>query len=319
MLFLENEIAEDRGSGNASGEIYLANESRFVGSTYSEPLTTYTQGWKDPDGLDAILDTIAPRVDVGRRFEYKKFDNAEEFVRDVKDDRAIGSTFKRIEFSGTSASDKTHNRGLTIRIDNDEQYGPNWEAAATAKIMRRLTRNEVFRALALLVAAGTNAAKTWGSSANPDADIRAAVKLYADATGIQPDTVLMAEAAAHLRLDAYEAQATAGAFAGAQRSMQSLAAYLMVDRVDVMKHRYQSAAAAKTSLMGGNYVLIFLAPQGVDTEDPSNIKRFVTPVGGAGRYRVYREEHDKYVDISVEHYSNIVLPTTLGIRKLTIS
>ena len=35
-------------------------------------------------------------------------------------------------------------------------------------------------------------------------------------------------------------------------------------------------------------------------------------------FRVYCDEHAKYTDLTVEHYSSIVATSTLGIRKLTI-
>jgi hypothetical protein len=56
----------------------------------------------------------------------------------------------------------------------------------------------------------------------------------------------------------------------------------------------------------------------VGKDDPSNVKRFWTPTS-AGVVAVYREEFPKYVDITVEHYSNIVVTSTLGIEMLTIS
>ena len=61
-----------------------------------------------------------------------------------------------------------------------------------------------------------------------------------------------------------------------------------------------------------------MAPQGVGLDDPSNVKRFWTPTD-SGKVRVYREVHAKYIDISVEHYSNIILTSSLGPQMLTIS
>ena len=54
-------------------------------------------------------------------------------------------------------------------------------------------------------------------------------------------------------------------------------------------------------------------------DEPANIKRFVTPIDGGSMFRVYADEHSKFTDLTVEHYSNVVLTSNDGIRKLTIS
>src|SRR5688572_15084792 len=89
------------------GQVCLANESRFNSAFFSEPLTAYATGWRDPNNIEALLDFVAPPVQVGRRFEYKKADNSEAFLSDTDDFRAIGADFKRVEFKGSSQSDKT--------------------------------------------------------------------------------------------------------------------------------------------------------------------------------------------------------------------
>jgi hypothetical protein len=55
-------------------------------------------------------------------------------------------------------------------------------------------------------------------------------------------------------------------------------------------------------------------------DDPTNFKRFWTPVEGGGKYRVYEQPVSaKLVDLTVEHYSNVVTTSTVGLRKLTIT
>ena len=69
-----------------------------------------------------------------------------------------------------------------------------------------------------------------------------------------------------------------------------------------------------------NLVLMFFASPGADIEDPSNIKRFVSPTESGGPYRVYVQQvTSKLVDITVEHYELIKITSTLGIRKFTVS
>ena len=58
LLDAANEIALPRDTGGdlQSGVIYAANEARFTSTYYSEPLTAYTVGWKDPDDLQSLLE-----------------------------------------------------------------------------------------------------------------------------------------------------------------------------------------------------------------------------------------------------------------------
>jgi hypothetical protein len=58
----------------------------------------------------------------------------------------------------------------------------------------------------------------------------------------------------------------------------------------------------------------------VSADDATNLKRFWSAVEGGEKYRVYEQQvNSKMIDLTVEHYSNIVLTSQIGIRKLTIS
>lgn len=310
-------LPSDPGYGLRTGEIYAANEARFVTANYSEPLTGYLVGWKEPENLQQLLEDIAPIVPVPRRFEYKAATNAEAFLSEPDDVRAIGSAFKRVSYTGSTVNESTLNKGLTTRIDKDEQLDGMEEERAAGRLTQRLLRNEIRRVLALIAAAATNAAKTWSAATNPDKDIRDAIKLAADASGIGANRVLYSEAAWLLRRDAYELQNTPAAGRAADKTPEQLAAQFMVDKVTVSKARYQSTLTAKASVMTASTVLLYNALVGASKDDPSNVKRFVTPMGVP--FRVYRQESDKWVDISVEHYSKGVITSTLGVRQITAS
>ena len=43
------------------GQVCLANESRFNSAFFSEPLTAYATGWRDPNQLEAILGALERR------------------------------------------------------------------------------------------------------------------------------------------------------------------------------------------------------------------------------------------------------------------
>jgi hypothetical protein len=90
-----------------------------------------------------------------------------------------------------------------------------------------------------------------------------------------------------------------------------------VDAVRVFGARYQSSAAAKAPIVG-SAVYLFSAQNEIIKDEPANIKRFVTPFDG-NNFRVYVEEHSKYTDITVEHYSNIIITSPLGIRHIAIT
>lgn len=310
-------ILADQGGANQPGEIYLANEARFTSATFSQPLTTFSVGWKDNENILATLNFIAPEVVVGRRFEFKKATNAEMLLSETDDVRAIGSPFKRVEYTGSTVNEKTLNKGLTIRIDKDDMVDGD-EERAVMRLKTRLFRNDLRRAVAILLAvdsSGTN--KTWGSSGTPDKDLLGAIIAAGDSAGIDPNRLLFGAAAWQLRYGSLEAQATAGAFAGLALTPDQVAQKLGLSGGRVSNERYQSAASTKTKVVG-SYAVVFFGEDGVGKDDPSNVKRFVTPVGPEGM-RVFRDEKDKYVDITVEHYSNIVSTSSLGVAKLNIS
>ena len=79
------------------------------------------------------------------------------------------------------------------------------------------------------------------------------------------------------------------------------------------------AAQAKKQLVTNDIVLAYNAETGATRDDPSNIKRFVTPMP-EGDFRVFRREvSSDLVEITVSHYSNIVLTSSAGVRKITVS
>lgn len=311
------------GTDLAHEQVALANASRFVEANFSQPLTTYAVGWSDPSNLEAELEFFAPRVPTTRRFEYAESINAEEFLSETADDlRAIGADFKRVDYNGTKTNAKTDNRGLTMRVDLDQVADKTgWQEMYTAKLLRRLKRGALRRGLTLLSAAATNTAKTWDTTAgkDPDQDVLLDLVTAQTASGVRPTRVGYGDTAWSKRILAHRAQNTAGGFASAGLSESEVAAFLGVDQVMKSTARYQSGAAAKSEILG-NLVLMFTAFSGGTPEDPSNIKRFVSPTESGGDVRVYVQQVSaKLVDITVEYYDTIKITSTLGIRKFTVS
>jgi hypothetical protein len=316
ILTNEFPLGQDTGR-QAAGEICLANEERFTATHFSEPLTAYAMGWVDPENILATLDAIAPPVSVGRRFEYKSAVNAEAFLSETDDIRAIGSPFKRVEYKGTSVNESTKNKGLTLRLDRDDMQ-PGDEEAAVRRLLQRIRRNDLRRAVTLIVAAANNTAKTWDTTAgkDPDSDVLGQVIVSGNKRGIDANIVVFGQAAWQKRVLSLRAQTHAGGFANSAMTPDALAGWLGVDRVVLCRARYQSAAATKSAILG-SYVLMYFAQANIGKDDPSNAKRFWTPTE-SGRERVYMQEHAKFIDITVEHYSNIVVDST-GVEMFTVS
>lgn len=294
-------------------EITTANENRFSAGNYSEALTAFTVGWTDPENTSKLLDFIAPPIAVGRRFEFKKSDNAQAFYSESDDVRAVGAEFKRVSYSGESVNEKTINKGLTIRVDHDEVAGDDWQERYVQMLLQRLLRNELRRA----VAAIDESPKAWDADSNPDADIREMLMLAADESGVRPNRLLFGESAWDLRMTALESQNSAVAFKGAAMAKDELAGKFMLDACEVLSSRYQSAPDAKSKILG-DCVFAFYAQNSLSKDEPSNLKRFYTPTEEGGAFRVYCDERAKYTDITVEHYSSIVATSSLGVRKLSV-
>jgi hypothetical protein len=312
LILCGETIPHDTGH-NPRGVIHLANASRFNAANLSQPLTTFAVGWKDPN-LQATLDAVAPAVPVPKRFSFKKTTNAEAFLSETDDIRAVGAAFKRVEYTGTEVESRCLNKGLTVLLDKDEDLMD--EEAVVGRLQTRILRSDLRRAFVALLAAATNDNKTWNSSADPDSDIARMMSDSGDTAGLEPNVVVIGASAWLKRFQSLSAQATSGGFRASLTPAQ-LADLLGLERIVISRERYQSGTSAKSQVLGA-YVLAYLAMQGQGKDDPSAIKRFTTPASGGGQWAVFREEKNNGVELTVEHYSNLVI-TGVGIRKLTIS
>ena len=295
-----------------------ANENRFSAGNYSEALTAFTVGWKSPDNLGEMLDFIAPPVPVGRRFEFKSSDNAQAFYSESDDVRSVGAKFKKVRYDGSSVNEKTLNKGLTIRVDHDEIADDDWQERYVQMLLQRLLRNELRRAVSALETIATLSAEVdWKSNSNPDADIRAMLLEAGDDSGVRPNRLLLGESAWDMRMSCLEKQNSAVAFKGSAMAQEELAQKFLLDGCKVMSARYQISPTAKSQIAGRN-VYAFFAQNSVSKDEPSNLKRFYTPMEEGSPFRVYCDETAKYTDITVEHYSSIVATSSLGVRKISV-
>lgn len=296
-------------------ETIQAAEEQFNQNNYSEVLTEFTKDWKDDEGLEALLNFIAPKVPVTRRFEYKQTPTDQIFCSETDDERAGGSGFKRIRFSGEAIQAKTLNKGLTIRVDADDIVGEDWQIRYVHLLMKRLYRNELRRTITALKANAQVIEKTWGKDSQPDMDIRQTLLNSSADNGFTPNRLLFGELAWYLRQDCYALQDNAGARISSEMTREGLAEKLLVEDIKLLKKQNLGLQGNEIS---GNEIFAFYAQNGLLKDEPSNIKRFVTPNNDGGLFRVYLEEHTKFVDITVEHYSNIVVTSDSRITQINV-
>lgn len=321
LISLGNEAPIHAGIGDIpAGVIALANESRLVGATYSEGLTQFTVGYRDPENLLAALDYIAPPVPAPRRFEWKKAENSNDFLTETDDLRGIGAGFKRVEYAGSTQLGKTRNRGLTYIIDTDEEGGALSEESVVAMLQQRIIRNKYRRAMTALTGLSNGTASVWNAGTLPDELMRAALADAQIDSGIYPNRGLFGLAASNLRKAAYAGSEKTAAAASAKMSLSEIAADLGLDDLRTDRSLFQSTKAAKARIVGSNF-FAFTARDGIGRDDPSNLKQFYTPAG-AGRWRVFRKvtgPADKFIEITVEHYDEIVATSTVGVCRLNIT
>jgi hypothetical protein len=323
LVALGNEAPIYTGLGDLpAGTVALANESRLVGATFSEALTAFSVGYRDPENLLALVDYIAPPIAVGRRFEWKKADNSQDFLTETDDLRGIGAGFKRVEYSGSTQLGKTRNRGLSYLLDIDEDGGAMTEEAIVAMLQQRIIRNKYRRAITALLAISAGAASVWNTTTQPDELIRAALAAGQEDSGVYVNRGLLGMAAWNFRKAAYAGSDKAGAFAGQKMTLAEVAADQGLDDLRVDRSLYQSTKTAKARIVGSNFIG-FTARDGVTKDDPSNLKQFYTPTAGAGgRFRVFRKvtgPADKFVEITVEHYEETVATSTVGVVRMNVA
>ena len=304
------------------GMVALANEGAFQDTFLSKPLTTYAVGYQSEDAkLEKLLNFLAPPVRVSRRFEYRVADDKAAFAAaeaDI-DIRSLMGEFALVTAQGTIATGRTLSKGLSTVIDKDDlAENPNLKKEKVAMLKRMLIRAEIIRAFTLLNAAASNTAVNWSSGKDADSDVLAMIAAGGDARGLDPNHVLYDNTAWQKRVGALGASESPAGYAGYSRTPQMLADWLGIDEVAINRLRYQSGSG-KTALTTANIVLAFNADREAGAEDPSNIKRFWSPEQG-GEWAVWEQDKASHLTmLTVSHKSNIVLTSSTGIRKLTVS
>jgi len=315
MTIVPTPEIEYQGRFSKPGHICLANEERYSSTHFSEPLTGYASDWTNRAGILALLRFLAAEVECPEFFEYRRGENAEWFLTETDDVRAIGAPFKRVDYSGEMEQSRALNKGLVSRFDPD---GAESKESVVSRMLNRLVRNDLRRAVNALSAAAGNTAKTWAGAVDPDGDLGDLV-ISAEAASGCCNRLLLGEEAFRYRAAALRGQDHAGRASSASISLGQLALNLGVSEVQVGRGYYQADASTKTRIVP-SIALAFYGDPEPTPNDPSNCKRFVVPLDGQ-LFRVYEEPigGGKMIDIIVEHRSRLVVVSTTGLMKLTVS
>ena len=325
------------------------NTSQFGASFFIEPITTFATGWQDPYMTLEMLNRIAPMIPTGRKWEYQAQSNDQAFLSESDDLRALDEEFKTVKYDGKMVLGSTVDKGLTIVLDRRrlESYGPLYLERFTARLTQRLLRNEMIRAVSGLLTAVTASKVVWNAGGDPDADLLKMVKASRDDAGFSGNVILMDDAAGLQRdLSLRSAALTPGALVSSQLSTgfsvsgasgtlapnngNTLARYLRVDDVIELPSRITTGVGTKAGILS-NQVILYFAMAGQMIDDPSNIKRMVSPFGlggdagvnggGAGQFAVFVDDTKgkMTIRITVAHCSSIAIPTTKGIQVRTVA
>ena len=305
--------------------VLAANDANFDAAHLSEPLTEYIVDTPDAEGLDTLLEAMAPSVPVGRAFAFLVAENKEAFQAAIGDEdiREIGGSFAEQRLTGSQTEGRTDNKGLSMLLDNDQGgEDPAVQQRAVANLRNRLLRSDLYRVNTVLDANDTAASsENWGPSAtkpDPDGSVASIVDLGGDARGINSNIVVYGGGAFLKRFRSMGLDTNAARYATRNLTPDQIAEMLGVDKAVKCNFRYQSSATAKTKIIADNIYAYYVRP-GATKDDPSNIKRFVTSVPGGGMFRVYIEPILKRTRVTVEHYSRVVCTSTLGIYKLPVT
>jgi hypothetical protein len=307
------------------GEITAINTSMNYAGSLASDVQGYLAGLPATDE-EKLLDMLFPPIETNDFFQFPKMDD-EFFLTEADDSdiRAIGASFKKVQFRGSVVTDSTQQKGLTMTVDHktlrkvNGKIVPGWENDYAAHLKSRLIRAEIVRGIALIDAAATNVGVVWNAAGNPDGDLRAMAQLGRTATGMLQTHLVMGNAAQQLRQDSYEAAARANHVMAnhASYTMEQLASYVGVKKVIIEDGIKQlKKGAAKVDRLG-LACYTYNATESPVIGDPSNIKRAWNQTPFDGRWAVAIRPGTVSTEITVFHESKLFIPITTGIRKIT--
>lgn len=321
------------GTPLAPGEIVAVNSSAVSGTAYEASLagevSDYLAGLTSKP-LQEKLDTLFPPVQTDGFFQFARGDD-EFFLTETDggDIRALGGSFKLVQFRGERQMGECLYKGLSIRVDDrmipkqaNGKPRDGWHMAFATHLMNRLLRAEMVRGLVMLSAAATNLNKVWDESSNPDADLRAQVKQSRMASGLRPTHLLIGSGAQELRQDSFEHVDRVNQILATRATMtaEQIADYCRVDHCFIEDEvKQEKKGGEKTNILDLE-TISYCAEASPLIGDPSNVKRAWTPPLGERMWEVSVTADDAGMhDITVLHSSVIFIPITTGIFKRTVA
>ncbi|MGV3664277.1 MAG: hypothetical protein ACO1TE_29160 [Prosthecobacter sp.] len=335
----------DPGFGaGLSGQVYCANEASIhdalrLGREFtaandgnldvtpmglSQAMTDYIAGVPDEEGLDALLEQIAPATPVGSiMFHYlQEVESMNRQTRTLDSiERPTGGVFPELPvLQGTQANGACANIGLVSYLDiNQGAMLPQMQQAEVKRLRSIIRRSQIADALAKIDAAAVgDTDANWGAStSDPDSDVEEMCDTSATLSGIDPSTVIFGHGGIRKRKKAYRQPARNNGGELARLSTDELAQELNVERVVHVKSTYRtSATAAARQLDSKVYVLD--ARKGLGPKNSSNIKRFQYVTVGGGM-RVWIEVQSHRVKFTVDAFETTEITRATGIRKRTLT
>jgi lambda repressor-like predicted transcriptional regulator len=316
-------------AGAQHGQVCLANDSLLRQSEYIEELTTFAISYDGMTGnrLRQLRDTLAPpRPSNSRIVRLTVYDESEPWqtVDYTSVKRSALADFMRVrQRNATKVDLQVPNRGLTVLLDRDQlRDKPEWQQVHTKWLIDLMTRATVLEAVSLLETAATVSSTTWGSTSNPDLELKQDIITLANTTGFYPLVAIYGDQAALKRQTSYESQLNAGALARAgQFTEEQVATAIGVDRCIINAERFQqSNGTTKQEIIGSN-VLLFTSIEGDGPMDASNVVRHVSNAAfGGGEYAVYITDVGvKLIALTVENYEYLHVQHTTGIQQVQVS
>jgi len=302
------------------GQVFpVVHAASFENTHFSQPLTTYSVGWRDPANLRAMRQFLFPDVQVPRFFQFMQADAGKDFVIESDLDRAAGADFTRIEWTGTKQTQKVPNRGLGILVDEDDiTDGTDWQRDAVDTLMARIDRAELNAGVGLIQSAAALTAKTWDKDHFPDSDLNTLVDGSGDLIGFNPTRLAFIGGAWNVRTNALYATDTPAASAALQADPDQVAVKAGAQRGMIINAR--KASGSGKAKIGANNVIAFHAEEGLHRNDASSTKCFWAPCANGQKFRVLlRQVADKAWIVIVEYYSLLAVTSTLGLKGHTVA
>ncbi|MBP5191208.1 MAG: hypothetical protein J6Z25_01395 [Opitutales bacterium] len=282
--------------------IHTAQETKLNPNDYSHELTQFANTLLKE--MEKPLNFIAPTVFVKRFFEHRK--DTDLFSSPINDIRSTGSNFKYIDSVGEKVQSKTLNKGLTTRVDSDDLV-KDCEERHVFAMVKLLLENEYRRAIQAYIDTIKKAQKNtkkqlteigpWEKDKSPDADLRNLLLTAWKDYGFSPNRIVMHQNVSYTRYVSCAQQNNAGANT-INLPLGELAKLLSIEDIQLIQPYVRG--------LEGDEIFVFLAQNGLPKDDASSaITRFVTPFDDGNLFQVYVETHPKFIDITIEYYSDI--------------